>query len=288
MKEFRIVLGVEIGANFLRAVEVEHRDGVFFLSHAAQRTVESLQVDNLVDKISHLVSEEAILSRVASIAIDSTLMERDTIDIDSDLPAQSVSEILKAEVDFHNDFNGKEYRPAYEVIKTHAEGFNEVFYAAIDKQLLDALRNSFTRCGLSIEFIDIDHGCSEVMAHKLGPRSKASIVVTVKANQVEATFLRNGERLAYRRISYTGEAFYFVTKIAQDLETIADENAEQIYVTGPSVDRFLIDLLQKNVDERYELLVPTERLQILPAADGNSEFKSLPHHYSSAIGAALK
>ena len=288
MEQYRIVLGIEIGKDFLRAAEVEHRNGKFFLSRVAERELQTLEVDGLVHVLSLLINEEAILSRVASIAVDTTLTERDTIEVDADLLPEEIDGFLKAEIDFHNNFSGEEYRPAYEVIKTSQNAYKEIFYAAINKKILDSLKNACTRCGLDLQFIDLDHSCAEVAINKPTRSTKNYVLVTVKSQQVEASFCKGGERTVYKYVNYSSEPFYFVTKIVQDLESAAKEYAETIYVTGTAADAFLVDLLQKSVDKRYKLLDPTHNLLLSPVASTIKKLTSLPHHFSPAIGAALK
>lgn len=288
MKQYRIVLGIEIGKNILRAAEIEHREGNFFLSRVAERELETLQVGELVQKISVLISEEVMLSRIASVAIDTTLSKRDTIEVDSDLQPEEIVDLLKAEIDFHNNFGGQEFRPAYEITSTLEGGYKQVFYAAIDRTLLNSVKDAFTRCGLDLQYIDLDHSCTELAVNRLTRSSKNYILITVKDEQVEASFCVNGERKIYKYVNFSGEPFYHVTKIAQDLELLGKETAEAIYMTGIKVDTFLIDLLKKNVDRRYELFVPTQNLLLSPVASANTKLRTLPHHFSSAIGAALK
>ncbi|MCL4511723.1 MAG: hypothetical protein M1470_11720 [Bacteroidetes bacterium] len=288
MEQYRIVLGIEIGRDFLRSAEVENRDGKFFLSRVAERKLETLEVEELVQVLSLLINEETILSRIASVAIDTTITERDTVEVDADLRPEEISGFLKAEISFHNNFSENEYRPAYEVVKTSREGYKEIFYAAINKPLLNSLRNACTRCGLDLQFIDLDHSCSETTINKLEQSVKNYVLVTVKSHQVEASFCKDGERNVYKYINYSGEPFYFVTKIVQDLESETNEYAEKIFVAGTTADVFLVDLLQKSVDKRYELLVPTQSLLLSPVASTNNKLKTVPHHFSPAIGAALK
>ncbi len=288
MKQYRIVLGIEIGKNVLRAAEIEHREGSFFLSRVAERQLETLQVDELVQKISMLISEEVILSRVASVAIDTTLSERDTVEVDSDLQPEEIVDFLKAEIDFHKDFTGQEFRPAYEITGTSEDGYKEVFYAALDRNLLKSVKDAFTRCGINLQFIDLDHSCTELAVYKLMQSPKSYALITVKESQIEGSFCLGGERKIYKYIDFSGEPFYHVTRIAQELESLVRKDADTIYVTGTKVDNFLIDLLKKNVDKRYELFVPTQSLLLSPVVSANAKLKTLPHHFASAIGAALK
>jgi len=288
VKEFKIVVGLEIGSDFLRAAEVEHREDRFFLSRVAETKLLSLDTDELVQKISLLVNEEGILGRIASVSVDTTLTERDTIELDDDLQSQEIANFLKAEINLHSDFEGREYRPAYEITKSSGNGYNEVFYAALEKSLLSFVKDACTRCGLDLQYIDIDHSCSELTVNKLQPKLRTCILVTVKNKQIEGSFIKNGERIVYRYLSYSGEPFYFVTKMARDLETLAKKYAEKIFVTGTAADNFLIQLLQKNADKRYELLVPTQDLLLSPIVSSNTKLKTAPHHFSSVIGAAIK
>jgi hypothetical protein len=287
MDRFRIVLGIEIRENTLRIAEVEHRESGFFLSRIAERNIDSLQLDELVQKISLVVNEEAILARTASVAIDTVMTERDTIPIDADLQEDEITSFLKAEIALHNDFDSKEFKPAYEIVRTE-NGYNEIFYAAIEEHLLSAVKNACTRCGFDLQFIDLDHSCSELLINKLLPQMETYILVTVKDHQVEGSFLRKMNRIAYKYLQYSEEPFYFVTKIAQDLETFGKEFVSKIFVTGPKADSFLIDLLQKNADKRYELLNPKSNMLLSPVVSANTNFMEHPHMFSSVIGAALK
>ena len=288
MKQYRITLGIEIGRDFIRLAEVEHREGKFFLAHVSEDKIESLEVDGLVQKLSLLISSESIMARVASVAVDTSLMPRDTIDIDPALLSEEISGFLRAEIDLHSNFSGESYIPAYEITKAQVAPFKEVFYAGLEKKLLMTLREVCTRCGLDLQYVDLDHACSEVAVNKLQPGMNDYILVTVKEKQVEASYCRRGERLSYRYVVYSGEPFYFVTKLAQDLESITKGYAERIYITGRSADGFLIDLLRKSVDERYVLLEPTQGLTVSPAASEKEALGTHPHRYSHAIGAALK
>lgn len=289
MEQYRIVLGLEIGEGFLRAAEVEHRDGEFFLSRIARRELGGMRVDDLVQAISLLINEEAILSRIVSAAVDSRLLERDTIDVDSDLRHEEVVNFLEAETAFHSGLAEKRHRPAYDTLKMKGDSYKEIFYAAVDKELLRSLKNACTRCGLDLHFIDLDHSCSELAVNKLVQSAKSNyMLITIKEKQIEGSFCRKGERVTYKYARYPDEPFYFVTKMANDLESLADDYAHKIYITGTSADGFLIDLLQKSADERYELLLPGERLLLSPVVSGNPEFNPLPHYFSSVIGAALK
>ncbi|MFZ1082907.1 MAG: hypothetical protein WAO19_13395 [Candidatus Kryptoniota bacterium] len=288
MDQFKIVLGIEICRGFIRVAEVEHRDDGFFLSRLVEKNIENMGVDELVQAISLLISEEAMFGRIASVAIDTALTERDTIDVDADLQAGEIVDLLKAEIDFHNDFGSQEFRPAYEIIKTSEDGFKEVFYAAIDKTLLNAIKDACTRCGLDLQFIDLDHSCTELLINRLLKWTGNYILVTVKDHYVEGSFSRNSERLAYKYLNYSDEAFYFVTKMAQDLESIAKEYVQKIFVTGMKADNFLIDMLQKNADNRYELLVPTSNLLLSSVVSANTKLAEHPHFFSSVIGAAIK
>ncbi len=289
MEQYRIVLGLEIGEGFLRAAEVEHREGEFFLSRIARRKLDSLKVDDLVQAISLLINEEAILSRIVSAAIDSRLLDKDTIDVDSDLRHDEVVNFLEAETAFHRGLTEKQYRPAYDVLKIKGNSYKEVFYAAVEKELLSSLKNACTRCGLDLHFIDLDHSCSELAVNKLVQSAENNyVLITVKEKQIEGSFCRKGERVTYKYVRYADEPFYFVTKLANDLESLADDYAEKIYITGTAADGFLIDLLQKSADERYELLLPGQRLLLSPVVSTNQELNPLPHYFSSVIGAALK
>ena len=288
MEQYRIVLGLEIGRDFLRAAEVEDRNGEYFLSRIAERRLESLNVEEMVRVISLLMNEESILSRIVSAAIDTTLVDKGTIDVDSDMRHEEIVSFLRAETAFHNDFVEKELRPAYEVISVKGDGTKEIFYAAVDKELLESLKNACTRCGLELNFIDLDHSCSELTVNKFIKPPENYILITVKGQQVEGSFCRDGERAAYKYVNYTGEPFYFVTKMSNDLESLVDDYAGRIFITGSSADSFLIDLLQKSADSRYELLVPNENMLQSPAVLSNQDLNPLPHYFSSVIGAALK
>lgn len=288
MEEYKIVLGIEIGENVLRAAEIEHRENVFFLSRVAEQHLASLEVDELAQKLSFLINEEGILSRTASIAVDTTFAMRDTIEVDSDLDHAEIIDFLKAEIEFHNDFDGQQYVPAYEILSTSSEDHREVMYAALQNGLLSNLKDACTRCGLELQFIDLDHSCSELVINKLQPISKNHILVTVKTRQIEGTFTKNGHKLAYKYLPYSKEPFYPVTKVAQALESISKEYVGKIYVTGQTADTFLIDMLHKNVDDRYELLNPTLNLTLSPLASKNHRLEEAPHNFSAVIGAALK
>ncbi len=288
MKEYRIVLGIEIGKKVLRVAEIEHRENGFFLSRIAEQPLTSLEVEDLVQKISYLINEEGILSRTVSVAIDTSFTPRDTLEVDSDLDNAEIIDFLKAEIDLHNEFTEERYMPAYQIFNTSSDGHKEIFYAAIEGKLLNNLKDSCTRCGLDLQFIDLDHSCTELSINKLQPRSNNYILITVKDDQVEGSFCKNGNRTAYKYLPYSNEPFYTVTKMAQTLESIAKEYVERIYVSGPTADEFLLGLLQKNVDERYELLNPVRNLILSPLASMNTKLDSLPHTFSSVIGAALK
>lgn len=288
MKQYKIILGIEVSDGLLRAAEVEHRDDSYFLSRVAEKKIDAIEVDQLVSALSVIMNEESIMSRVASIAIDSNMMARDTIEIDSGLGPDEISSLLRAEIDFHNNFSNKSYIPAYEITKTQVDPYKEVFYAAMERQLLVTLRDSCTRCGLDLQFLDLDHSCSELAINKLEGDLKSYILLTVKEGQVEASHCRNGERTMYKYINYSGEPFYFITKLAQELESKAKQDVDRIFVTGTAADNFLMDLLQKNVDERYELLDPAKGLQLSSIASENKELETRPHHFSHVIGAALK
>lgn len=288
MYQYRIVLGIEIRRNLVRLAEMEQRDDGFFLSRVGEKILQTLELDELVEKISLLISEEAMLGRIASIAIDSTLTERETIDVDSDLQDREIVDFLNAELEFHNDFSGQVFRPAFEITKTSDDGYKEVFYAAVNKSLLSIIKDSCTRCGLDLQFIDLDHSCSELAISKLLAPSGAYILVSVKDRHIEGGFCKNGERLVYKYLNYEDEPFYFVTKMAQDLESAGKEYAEKIYLSGARVDNFLVDMLQKNADSRYELLAPTSKLLLSSAVSEDENFIEHPYLFSSAIGAALK
>ncbi len=288
MKQYRIVLGFELGRDFIRIAEVEHRDGEFFLSKVAEHKIEAIQADELVKTLSLLMKEESILSRIASVAIDTRMTSRDTIDIDADLGSDDVASFLRAEIDFHNRFTGKSFIPAYEITKSRIDPYREVFYAALEKGLLFTLRDTCTKCGLELQFVDLDHSCSELAVSKLIRDVGNYILVTVKEGQVEASLCSNGERMMYKYIMYSGEPFYFVTKAVQDLEFRGKIDSDKIFLTGSAADSFLLDLLRNNVDERYELINPTEKMQLSSVASENRELAEHPHRYSHAIGAALK
>lgn len=288
MKEYRIVLGIEIGSNILRSAEIEQRENGFFLSRIAEQQLASLEVDELVQKISFMINEEGILSRVASIAVDTSFTQRDNVEVDSDLERPEIVNFLKAEIEFHNNFADEQYSPAYEIINTSPDGPKEVFYAAIENKLLNNLKDFCTRCGLDLQFIDLDHSCSELAVNRLQPRSKNYILVTVKDRQIEGSYSKNGSRIAYKYLPYSNEPFYPVTKVAQALESIANEYVEKIYVTGPTADTFLLDMLVKNVDDRFELLNPVQDLMLSPLVSVNPKLSSVPHTFSAVIGAALK
>ncbi|MGO9482671.1 MAG: hypothetical protein ACLP05_12955 [Candidatus Kryptoniota bacterium] len=288
MDQFRIVLGIEICKNIIRIAEIEHRDDGFFLSRLAAKNIDSLQVEELVQCISFLISEEAMLGRIASVAIDTTLTERGVVDVDADLQAGEIVNFLDAEIDFQNDFSSQKFRPAYEITKTTEDGFKEVFYAGIDETLLGTIKDACTRCGLDLQFIDLDHSCAELAIHKLLKDAENYILVTVKDHHVEGSFSKNGERVIYKYLNYSDEPFYFVTKIAQDVESAANEYAQRIYVNGSKVDNYLINVLQKNADTRYELLVPTSNLLLSPVVSEDEKSMAHPHFFSSVIGAAIK
>lgn len=288
MKQYRIVLGLEIGRDFLRIAEVEHRDESFFLSKVAEKKIDAVEVDRVVEALSLVMKEESIMSRIASIAIDSSMMARDTIEIDQDLKPDEISGFLRAEIELHDNFSNKSFIPAYEITKTQVPPYKEVFYAAMERKLLVALRDSCTRCGLDLQFVDLDHSCSELVINRLEERAKKYILVTVKNGQVEAGYCQDGERLFYKYIDYSGEPFYFITKLVKELDAKAKEDADRIFVTGSAADNFLVDLLRKNVDERYELLDPLKGLQLSSIASEKQELETRSHHFSHAIGAALK
>ncbi len=288
MQDYRIVLGLEINENVLRAAEIEHREDCFFLSRAADLRLASLDAEELVHKISYLINEEGILSRTVSVAIDSVLTRRDIVGVDSDLNDGEIAEFLKAEIDFHNDFLGEQFLPAFEVLSTSPEGDKDVFYAAIESRLLSNLKDSCTRCGLDLQFIDLDHSCSELVVNKLQPQTNNYILITVKDHQVEGSFCKGFDRSAYKYMPYSEEPFYSVTKIGQTLESIAKDYVDKIYITGTKADAFLLDMLQKNVDDRYELLNPTRKLVMSPFASANNSLDAFPQKYSAVIGAALK
>jgi Tfp pilus assembly PilM family ATPase len=288
MKEYRIVLGIEVTANTLRAAEIEHRENGFFLSRVAEQPLTSLVVDELVQKISYLINQEGILSRIVSIAVDTSLSQRDTVEIDSDLERAEIINLLKAEIEFHNISDGNEYFPAYEVMNASPEGYKEIFYAAIEGKFLSVLKDTCTRCGLDLQSIDLDHSCSELLINKLQPRSNNYVLITVKDRQVEGSFSKGGHRMAYRYMPYSNEPFYSVTKMAQGLESATKDYVEKFYVTGNSADTFLVDLLKKNVDARFEMLNPVVNLMLSPLASMHPKLASIPHKFSAALGAALK
>ena len=288
MRDYRIVLGMEISNKILRAAEIEQRENGFFLSRIAEQDISSLEVDELVHKISFVVNEEGILSRTVSMALDTAFTLRDIADVDPDLANAEIVEFLKAEIDFHNKLNGEQYVPAYEVLDTSSEGYKELFYAAIGTNILNVLKESCTRCGLDLQFIDLDHSCSELAVNRLNPSLKNFILITVKKEQVEGSLSRNGHRTAYKYLPYSDEPFYSVTKIAQTLESTTKDFIGNIYVTGQSADAFLLDLLQKNVDDRFQLLNPASNLTFSPLASMNPKLQSIPHIFSAVIGAALK
>ena len=285
---YKVVIGVEIGKDFIRVAEVEHREGSFFLSRIAETDLEGLGIDDVVKALSVLVSEEGILSRVASVAIDTTLTERDTIQVDSELSEEQIVDFLKAEVDFHTNFSGEEFRTAYEIMGKPDDGHKEVFYAAIDANFLKTIRESCTRCGLSLQFVDLDHACTELAIKRLQKPGKNYIIVTVKEDQIEGSFCSAGERTHYKYGVYSGEPFYFITKMAQDLESLADKYAEKFYLAGPKADSFVLDLLRKSVDSRFELLALGKNINLSPMAAGNRRLTESPQYYSAVIGAALK
>jgi Tfp pilus assembly PilM family ATPase len=288
MKEYRIVLGIEIGSDFLRAAEIEQRENGYFLSRIAEQPLATLEVDELVQKISFLINEEGILSRSVSIAIDTSFTQRDTVELDSDLERSEIIDFLKAEIELHNNFESGQYSPAYEIMNTSSDGYNEIFYAAVENKLLNTLKDFCTRCGLDLQYIDLDHSCSELSVNKLQPRSNNHILVTVKEREIEGSFSKNGRRVAYKYLPYSNEPFYPVTKVAQSLESIANEYVEKIYVTGRTADSFLLDMLRKNVDDRFEMLNPVKNLMLSPLALMNPKLNSVPHNFSAVIGAGLK
>ncbi len=288
MNEYRIVLGIEIGSDIIRVAEIEQRENGFFLSRIAEQPLATLEVDELVQKVSFLISEEGILSRIVSIAIDTAFTERDTVELDSDLEQQEIIDFLKAEIELHHNFESGQYSPAYEIVNASAEGYNEIFYAAIENKFLNNLKDFCTRCGLDLQFIDLDHSCSELSVNKLQPRSNNHILVTVKEHEIESSFSKNGHKVAYKYLPYSNEPFYPVTKVAQSLESTANEYVEKIYVTGRTADNFLIDMLRKNVDDRFEMLNPVQNLMLSPLALMNPKLTSVPHYFSAVIGAALK
>ncbi|HEY9166425.1 MAG TPA: hypothetical protein VIS48_09725 [Candidatus Kryptonia bacterium] len=285
---YRIVLGIDLGRDYLRAAEVEHRDEAFFVSRICDRKISGIGVDELVRELSAFVNEEGILSRVASVALDTTLFERDTITVDSDLNQEEISNLLKSEISFHHNFQEVDYRPAYQVLRSTDEGHNEIFYAAIDKGILVAVKDACTRCGLALQFVDLDHSCTEVAIIKLAQQMKNFIVVTVKEGQVEGSFCSEGQRTYYKYTYYSGEPFYFITKMAQDLESLADKYAEKFIVSGHKADSFMIDLLKKSSDSRFELFSLGEKILLSPLVASNEDMAASPHHFASVIGAALK
>ncbi len=277
-----------MGKTYLRAAEVEHREGSYFLSRVAERRIETGEVDELARTLSSLIDEESIMSKVASVAIDSSLMARDTIEIDSVMKPDEISRFLAAEIDFHNNFSGETFIPAYEITKTPVDPYKEVFYAAMKKDELFKLRNACTRCGLDLQFMDLDHACSELAVNRLVGKTGTYLLVNVKDGQVEASYCDNGERSMYKYVLHSGEPFYFITKLAQYLELKAKADADRIFVTGDKADDFLIDLLKKNVDDRYELLDVLPGLRLSSAASVDPALAEQPHRFSHVIGAALK
>ncbi|HUI31209.1 MAG TPA: hypothetical protein VLX91_13435 [Candidatus Acidoferrales bacterium] len=288
MKDYRIVLGIEVGNKILRAAEIEQRENSFFLSRVAEQPLTSTEADELVQKVSLIINEEGILSRTASIAVDTSFTRRNTVDVDSDLERTEIVDLLRAELEFHDNFAGGQYMPAYEVVNTSPDGFKEIFYAAIENKLFNNLKDFSARCGLDLQFIDLDHSCSEISINKLTPRSKNFILITVKERQIEGSFSKDGRKIAYKYLPYSNEPFYPVTKLTQTLESISKEYVEKFYVTGQTADEFLIDMLQKNVDERFEMLNPAHNLMLSPLASMNPKLGSIPHVFSAVIGAALK
>ena len=288
MKEYKIVLGIEVSNGLLRAAEIEHRETSFFLSRIVEQRLDSFEADELVHKISFLINEEGILSRTVSIAVDSSLTRRDTIDVDSDLEHAEILHFLKAELDFHNNFADGRYMPAYEVISTSPDGYKEIFYAAIEDHLLTKLKEACVKCGLDLKFIDLDHSCSELSINKLEPHSNDHTLITVKERQIEGSFTKMGRRIAYRHSLYSNEPFYPVTKMEQLLESFSKQYVKKFYVTGKAADTFLIDMLKKNVDERFELLNPVQNLLLSPLVSMNPKLESASHNFSAVIGAALK
>jgi len=288
VKEYKIVLGIEINNSILRAAEVEQREKGFFLSRIAEQPIAALDGDELAQKISYLINEEGILSRTVSIAVDTLLTQRDTVPVDSDMERMEITNFLNSEIEFHNNFNGGQYVPAYEVVTTPADGHKEVLYAAIKDDLLKMLRETCTRCGLDLQSIDLDHSCSELLVKRLQAGSKTYILLTVKNGQVEGSLGKNGHRSSYKYMPYSSEPFYPVTKMAQTLESTTKDYVERIYITGPAADSFLLDMLRKNVDDRYELVNPARNLILSPLATLNQKFQSAPQNFSAVIGAALK
>ncbi len=288
MKQYKIVLGIELGSDFIRIAEVEHREEEYFLSKVAERKIGTIQSDELVKTLSLLMNEESIMGRVASVAIDTRMIARDTIDIDANLGSDDIASFLRAEIDSHNKFSAKSYIPAYEFTKSNVDPYREVFYAAMEKELLFTLRDSCTRCGLDLRFVDLDHSCSELAINKLNKNAGNYILITVKEGQVEASFCADGERMIYKYIAYSGEPFYFITKAAEELEFKSKIDPARIFLTGSAADSFLVDLLRKNVDERYELFAPSGSMKLSSVASEYKELKEHPHLYSHAIGAALK
>lgn len=288
MKQYRIVLGIEVGKDYLRVAEVEHRDGSHFLSRVAERHIATAEVDELSNTLSLLINEESIMSRVASIALDSSLMARDTVEIDSYMVPDDISKFLLAEIDFHNNFSGESFIPAYEITKTPVDPYKEVFYAAMKKDVLSKMRTACSRCGLDLQFMDLDHACSELAINKLAGNNETYLLISVKEGQVEASYCKGGERMMYKYILHSGEPFYFITKLAQFLDLKAKADADRIFVTGDAADDFLVDLLNKNVDDRYELLNVLPGMQLSSVAMEDSFLAARPHLYSHVIGAALK
>ncbi len=287
MQLYRLILGVEISENYVRAAEVEHRDGEFFLSRVAQRELVSHEAGDLGHALDNLIEEESLLSKTASFAIDTALTQQDTIDVDPDLDDNEVVNFVKAELALHTGTAVSEYKPAYQIIGTSANGYPEVFYAAVKKGLLESLRIASMNCGLDLRFVDVDHSCSEIVATTLF-QLKNFVLVSVKENQVEASFCRNGARAAYRSSRYVDDPAYSVVRLVQDVESVVKESAPKVLICGRAASKNLVELFRTSVDERYEPLQPAQHLLLSHFVAANEELRTDLSLYSAAIGAALK
>ncbi len=287
MQLFRVVMGIEIAANYIRVAEIEHRTGQFFLSRIAEKTIASPGAEDLADALQSLIREESLLSTIASVAIDTTMTERDTIEVDSDLSNSEILSFVRAEVALHTGDAATTYKPAYQVVKSSESGHSEIFYAAMKSEFLDGLRRACAKCSLDLRFIDIDHSCIELAVSGLLAATSFS-VVTVKEGQVEASICRNSERITYKSARYSDDPAYLIVRLVQDLEAAAGEIVPKIFLTGRKVDGTLVELLQKSVDDRYALLDPITNLHLSHFMASDKALHARSQLYSAAIGAALK
>lgn len=291
MVEYKVVTGVEITSNLMRVVEVEHREGSYFLSNVTEKSINPLNVNSMVGAIAEVFNDEGFFGNVASIAIDTNFAEIDIVPIDKSLSPAELNDFLLAEIGFHLESSGEGYKIAYELMPVDRNSVQRVFYAGLPRQLIVNIREAFLKSGVDVKYIDLDHFCSELYLTKLVDRSieQTFELVSVKPGRVESTLLHHGNRLGYRFYLFSGEPFYFVNKVVSDLEKSLGVQSELVFITGTEADSFLTNLLNKSSDGKvFQLVTDGQKLLKSPVVQKSPIYVAKPHLYSSAIGAAFK